>query len=241
MDRGSAPLKAHLEGCEQFDMRQTRRGCLQEIMGCEARTEFKYFIGETQIAHSLEESDCCCRIFCQQMYPYKVEVKELNTDAELFTAERPMNCPVNSCKCCLYQKMTVSSGGQELGTIKENCWYCVPEFTAVDHDGKEIYIIRPPVCCGGMCVNCCAEGNPCGKGCMKSSFEIYNPEGYGNDAEPLGKILQKPKSLMTELFTDAQAFDVKYPSDANVAQKGLLAGATLLMNSLFYEGSQSEG
>ena len=41
MDRGSEVLKSHLGGAAQMEMRQTRRGWLQECLGCEAKTEFK--------------------------------------------------------------------------------------------------------------------------------------------------------------------------------------------------------
>lgn len=67
MERGSSvtdACKAHLEAAEILDVRQTRRGWCQEILGCEARTEFNYFNKEqTKIAHSIEEASCCCRVF----------------------------------------------------------------------------------------------------------------------------------------------------------------------------------
>ena len=34
-DRGSDALKSHLTGCESLDLRQTRRGWFQELLGCE--------------------------------------------------------------------------------------------------------------------------------------------------------------------------------------------------------------
>jgi len=42
MDRGSDVMKSHLGGAAKMEIRQTRRGFCQEIMGCEAKTEFKY-------------------------------------------------------------------------------------------------------------------------------------------------------------------------------------------------------
>ena len=35
MDRGSDACKAHLANSSEMEIRQTRRGCLQEILGCE--------------------------------------------------------------------------------------------------------------------------------------------------------------------------------------------------------------
>ena len=48
-------------------------------------------------------------------------------------------------------------------------------------------------------------------------------------------LLKKPKSLATEVFTDAQAFDVDFPQDATAAQKGIIMGTSLLINAVFYE------
>lgn len=122
-DRGSTALKSHMTGCPKMEMRQTRRGCMQEILGCEAQTEFKYFIGETQVFHSLEDADCCCRLCCAPNHPFQMVVKELNTDAELLTVDRPFRCSTGGCKCCCYQEATFSSAGNVLGTMKETCWF----------------------------------------------------------------------------------------------------------------------
>mmetsp|Transcript_50869 Transcript_50869/g.122628 ORF Transcript_50869/g.122628 Transcript_50869/m.122628 type:complete len:231 (-) Transcript_50869:378-1070(-) len=224
-------------------MRQTRRGCFQEILGCEAQTEFKYFIGSDQVFHSLEESNFCARCWCQPCFHWKMAVKELNTEAEVVTVERPCQCCVSSCKCCCYQTATMTSGGAKLGSIQETCWWCVPSFRVFDHEGKQIYLVHAPTCCGGLCVNCCAEGNPCGKGCCKSSFRVYNAEA-GNtngDAPYLGVILKKPKSAATEVFTDADAFEVDFPKDATADQKGILIGMSIFINSVFFEGDTSGG
>jgi hypothetical protein len=75
MDRGTDALKSHVSDAQMLTMRQTRRGCFQEILGCEAKTEFKVFNGETQIGHALEDASCCCRLFCSPIHPFTMEVK----------------------------------------------------------------------------------------------------------------------------------------------------------------------
>jgi hypothetical protein len=72
----SAALAHHVAPLPVFHMRQTSRGWWQECLGCEARTEFKYYKGPpelesladvndprqlTHIATSLDESTCLCR------------------------------------------------------------------------------------------------------------------------------------------------------------------------------------
>jgi hypothetical protein len=237
MERGSSALKAHLGSCEKLEMRQTRRGWLQECLGCEAKTEFKYFIGSDQVFHSIEDASCFCRFCFLPCHNYKMTVKELNTEAEIVTVDRPFKCAAGGCKCCCYQEATFFSNNNELGTMKETCWFCVPSFKIYDHQNNYVYLIHPPTCLGGCCINPCAEGNPCGKGCCKQSFRIYDASvGNQGGEEYKGIILKKPKSAMTEIFTDSSAFEVDFPKDATSDQKGILTGAAILINSVFYEG-----
>jgi hypothetical protein len=85
------------------------------------------------------------------------------------TIYRPLRCVNGCCKCCCYQEATFSSGGNELGRAQETCWFCVPSLKVYDHTGSQIYFVHPPTWCAGMCVNCCAEGDPCEIGCCKGS------------------------------------------------------------------------
>jgi Scramblase len=43
-----------------------------------------------------------------------------------------------------------------------------------------------------------------------------------------------------EIFTDADAFVLDFPKDASVDQKGIILGMGILINSVFYEGDQSQ-
>lgn len=239
MDRGSDALKAQVAEMDSVHMRQTRRGCIQEILGCEAKSEFKYFKaeGDEQFATSLEESDFCCRLFCAPIRPFKTVVKETGTEAELVTVDRPLACNVGPCKCCCFQVLDISSGGQPIGKVEEQYYLCVPRFLIKDENDRPLYKMHFPTCIGGMCVNICAEGNPCGKGCCKVSLRLYpaDQEDTDGDAPYVGSILKKPKSLMTEMFTDANAFDVKFPDGCSSDHKAIIMGTTLFANALFFE------
>jgi len=242
MDRGSDALKAQVSDMNQVHMRQTRRGCCQELMGCEAKTEFKYFKqeGGEQFASSLEESDLCCRLCCPMIRPFKTVVQETGTLAELLTIDRPLACAPGGCKCCCFQELNISSGGRPIGKVEEQFFCCVPRFHIKDENDQLLYKMHMPTCCGGMCINVCAEGNPCGKGCCRQSFRLYpgNQEVTDGDAPYVGSILKKPKSLLTELLTDANAFDVAFPPGASTDEKAIVMGTTLFMNALFFEGNE---
>mmetsp|Transcript_14693 Transcript_14693/g.30957 ORF Transcript_14693/g.30957 Transcript_14693/m.30957 type:complete len:253 (-) Transcript_14693:148-906(-) len=239
MDRGSDVLKTHLSSAATLSIRQTRRGWCQECLGCEARDEYKFFKeGEkNEFATALEDSGFCIRYCFAPCHPFKMSVAEVGTSAELLSIDRPCACPVGACKCCCYQTMTVTSGGQPMGSVKEQCYCCVPRFKAFDEAGKELYKIHQPTCCGGMCINCCAEGNPCGKGCCKASFRIYpaSQDKTDGDAPYIGTILKKPKSFATEVFTDANAFDLTFPESASTDEKALLIGSAMFFNANFFE------
>lgn len=169
-------LEQHFgEDTKAISVRQTRRGCFQELLGCEARDEFKWFNitdgANSQFATSLEESNCCARLFCGGCHEFSMVVKEEGTGAEILSVHRPMTCPIGSCKCCCFQEMTMSANGRVLGKIEEQYYYCVPRMMIKDAMGTEIYKVHQPTCLGGCCVNCFTEGNPCcGKGCCKVSM-----------------------------------------------------------------------
>lgn len=49
------------------------------------------------------------------------------------------------------------------------------------------------------------------------------------------------KSLKTEIFTEADAFEVSFPNDATVDQKALLVGTSIFVNANFFEERQRRG
>ena len=67
-----------MDVAEQLSIRQTRKGCFQELLGCEAKTEMKWYDTtggkEERIATSLEESGFCIRLLCAGLQPYKVSL-----------------------------------------------------------------------------------------------------------------------------------------------------------------------
>ena len=229
-----------------MSVRQTRRGWIQECLGCEAADEFKWFNttdgGNYQFATSLEESNCLSRMCCSGCHEFTMVAKEEGTDAEILTMHRPWACNAGPCKCCCYQKMAYSHQGQPLGEMVELCYCCVPRMQIKDANGRPMYKVHSPTCCMGTCVNICAEGNPCcGRGCCKIPYYIYPADQLDTDngAPFIGKIVKVPKSLKVELFTDAEAFDVEFPVDATSVQKALIAGSAILINANFFENEQS--
>lgn len=94
-----------------------------------------------------------------------------------------------------------------------------------------------------MFVDCCAEGNPFGRGCCRQSFRVYpfSQENTDDDAPYVGKILKKPISVLMELFTNAEIHVLDFPSGSSAAQKGTLIGSTIFLNSIFFQGEHPDG
>ncbi len=137
-----------------MSIRQTRRGCFQEIvLGCEASDEFKWFHTtdgrNDQFGTTIEDSNCCLRIFCNGCHKFDMALKEEGSGDELMNIHRPMKCNTGPCKCCCYQTMEFSSNGAPLGDITEQFWCCVPRMMINDGNGNPVYKVHNPTCCGG--------------------------------------------------------------------------------------------
>lgn len=250
MERSS--ISEHFDDATGMSIVQTSRGWLSECFGCEARTEFKWYqvndgVRGTQFGSSLEDSSCCLRLCCDPCHPFQMTLRDITHDSALFAAERPCRLPSVPFKCCCYQEMSFTAPQQDLGipgktsrkigSIRERCYCCVPRFMIFNGDNKALYKVHMPTCCCGICVNCCAEGNPCcGSGCCIVPFYIYPANQARTDGEaPVGKIIKAPKSVCAEIFTEANRFDVEFPPSATGTQKAVIAGSTIFLNALFFE------
>jgi Scramblase len=256
MERGTGALHTRLQKCNHIEIRQTLRGCLQEaICGCEARSEFRYYDNSTtngqqlMIGHSLERSCCCIRMCYRHCYSWTMPIRDVTTNEEIMTVHRPCTCPIGPCKFCCYQKAIITSGGDYIGSVRENCYCFIPSFNTYNEREQHIYTIHPPTLCCGTCVNCCAEGCPWSlRACCRVPFWIFPASTAqwpgstdGVMANTIGKIVKKRKSFFTEVFTDANAFDVHFPSNATTSDKAVLIGTSIFFNSLFFEDKGEAG
>lgn len=243
-----------LDSSSEFMLAQTRKGCFQEMCGCDANTQFKFIIGGQHQATLDERSSCCNRFCCgndrwwytRMVMGQNLHASENDQQPALLNFYRPYRCHKGPCKCCCYQEVQVSDGaGHFLGGIKEQYWCCVPKFTVYDHLEAPVYDVHMPTCCGGQCVDCCAEG------CCncRVPFYLYPPGGdddsqlkatactqaEGVDGPTNAQICKIWSGLGTELFTDADKFEVKCPDGADAAKKAQLIASTLLINQVMFE------
>ncbi|KAI2492000.1 phospholipid scramblase [Fragilaria crotonensis] len=263
MDRGADALNSHVSDAQTMTFRQKSRCtpwkeplCLLFCFPCMCcccdsapPAEFQVFVGENKVAEAMEDVNERCRFWCAPIHPFKTVVKEVNTEAEMITIDRPFRCPYFCCKCCCYQEATVTSGGQELGSMKEDCFLFVPSFKVKTPDGTPIYKIHPPTCCDGCCVDCCMDEYPnCFEhyspkhkqepyyACCRIPFHVFpaSQEHTGDLAPHIGKIF-KPFEKPGERRADIFAVQINFPVGATPQEKGLLMGSALFLNASFFE------
>ena len=130
--------------------------------------------------------------------------------------------------CCLCRPelvVTLKEGSQLVGRVVHVCSLCNPTFHVYDSSDNLRYIVSAYCCqCGLMCSN-----NFCGK-FSECLFEIYGPDGDG----AIGKILKQSASP-TEMITDADSYEVNFPSNASQYDKLLLTALGLLIDYQYFE------
>jgi len=230
-------------------VKQTRKGCVQELMGCEATNEFKIFPNKDaakdaskQFMYSLEESTCFMRQCFGSNRSFTQTVWSGSKDAKgsvVLTLDRPLACAMQPC-CCInsapfMQTINFGDGDSPIGSAEVPCFFALPAIKIKDEAGKEEYDIHMPSCCGGMCVNPMAEGL-CN---LKIPFYIYAPNG-DSEKKSVGKIIKMWRGFGTEMFTDAASFQIEYPTDADAKAKARLLGATFFINILFFESKNEK-
>jgi len=247
-----------LDGANEFIIAQTRKGCVQEMLGCEAESEFKFTMNGEHVAMLNEKSDACIRCLCPVVRPWDT-LMTLNSDPSnvLLTFQHPCTFSLGPCKCCgecCFQDVTVVDNQQQkLGMIQEQLWFCVPLFHVKDAQNAVQYEIHEPTCCGGACVNLCAQG------CCncRVPYLVYAPgheadgpalkatgctpvPGYENEV-PDAQITKVWAGMVNELFTDADTFELKCPEGSDAQTKARLIGATLLINQTVFEAEKNNG
>jgi len=266
--KGDDTYSIMLDRSMEFLMNQTTKGWFQELCGCDANTQFKFYVSDAgangQYTHTamIEEQSSCCMRFCcrsnREWITKMVETTDANADLAHMPAmlefERPFRCPKGPCKCCCFQEVMVRDGsGNFIGGIKEQSWCCVPHFTIYSDEAyTPQYDLHQPTCCGGACVDCCAQG------CCncRVPFYIYNPGATTDDKAlpaskcrpvegmeteiPSAQICKLWSGMAKELFTDADNFELKCPDGADGRAKARLIASTLLINQVFFEKDEEE-
>ncbi|EOD08543.1 hypothetical protein EMIHUDRAFT_453020 [Emiliania huxleyi CCMP1516] len=225
---------------ESLFVKQTKKGCVQECFGCEATNEFKIYPSAAdakgaETYYSLEESDFCMRFCCKNNRAFTQTVwtgtKESHSGT-VMTMSKEFSLSAGACLCCCNPAITFKDGaGDSLGGASLPCYVCLPKISVFDPAGQEEYKVQMPSCVGGMCIDCCAEGL-CN---CKVPFYIYPAGSSGGKGEEIGKIVKMWRGLGTEVFTDADSFQLDFPKGIDASAKARMLGTTAFVNMIFFE------
>lgn len=242
MDRTLATdgLRNVFESCETMEIRHSRRGWLQEFFCCITKSDFKYLDGgKTVVAKSKEDFVFVCRCCFAPCHPFDMTITDTSLNSDFLEVNRPSRCCMGNLKCCCKQEATIFSGDDHLGDIRESCWWFVPQFEVYDHNEEQVYAIRPPTCCNGMCMDCTPDGNhPCPHGCCMTPCDVYPIANGAEGMDPVGRMAKIPKETFKEVFNEINYYKIDFPDEASTNQKGLLLGSSILINALYFENSE---
>ena len=220
-------------------VKQTRKGCLQNLLGCEAEAEFNISTIEKpndNIFYAKEESSFCLRLCCPSVNPLTMTISEGGAAGgkKIVDYYKPMRCPLANFKCCCFQEIESKVDDQVIGGVREAMWFCIPMYNVYKADNTIDYVIHTPTCCGGFCPNPCAEG------CCVVPFYIYPVKDGSKSNDAHGKINKVWSGVMNEVVTQAHKFQVTFPDGADNDTKTRILGATFLINDNFFKSQGDE-
>ena len=120
-----------------ISVQQTRRGCLQELLGCEAKSEYRVYKGHVeegqprdenipQLAHLLEESRCLFRFCCPASRPFSMPLTIPDAAGQtLLSFNKGWSNPI----------MLFIPLGQDKEPLMLPCCCCLPSLDTVAADG----------------------------------------------------------------------------------------------------------
>ena len=188
---------------------------LEIVSECETNNRYDVFCEMNGVKYFCfrckEDSSWCMRNMCpSDLRSFKIHM--------MFT-----------CCCCARPIVKGTfSNGQPFGTINQPFTCCSPLFEAVDETDGSKYSVEIPYCqCGFMC-----RSNCCGK-CSEVNGNIYKENDL---THPVGSF-KKVENCVLEMITDANSFEIIFPTDATVGDKLNILATVILIDYRFYESN----
>jgi len=261
----SANLETYFGNKQAILVKQTARGCFQECMGCEAKSEYKISAmdhqymetggilkegatSQTDEMYVLEESSFFMRCCWRDGRPMKVNVtagSEAGGDP-IISYEKPCGCPVSfsipidnseiDCPCCCFlPEMSSTIDGSEVKSKYVCDQYCCVSKFMYSEDGKDVYLVQPDTCCGGCCPTC-----RCSRGKPMIPYFFHDPETKariddGKSEDTQPQIRKVWAGFKKECCTTADTFAVFFPQGSDTKRKAGLLGLTFLIDFTIFE------
>jgi len=265
MQPTTSSLEAYFGDKKAILVKQTPRGCMQECMGCEAKSEYKisamdFSYMETggilkegaatqpDEMYALEQSSFCMRCCWRDGRAMSINVSQGGDagGAPIIDYEKPCGCPLNfiiptgedaiECQCCCcLPELNTVVDGVELKSKYLCDLYCCVSKFAYLENGEQVYQLKPDTCCGG-----CLPKPRCSKKKPMIPYFFYDGNGDritdGNDDD-----MQQPQirkvwgGMARECCTTADTFAVFFPEGTDVKRKAGLLGLTFLLDFTVFE------
>uniref|UniRef100_A0A1I7UVB8 Phospholipid scramblase n=1 Tax=Caenorhabditis tropicalis TaxID=1561998 RepID=A0A1I7UVB8_9PELO len=209
----------HLDQVQIYQLKDL----LEIVLDWETRNKYvmKNANGE-QCYYALEESGCCERLMCGPQRGFTMHIVD-NFKREVLTIKRVMMMNQNGCfgccaciECCQHECSIETPSMGLLGTVRQTFACMKTNFEVLDAQNQVIFEIEAPDCCTLM-------------GCQDQLFEIKS------NGVVIGAITKKWTGMCREFLTDADTFFVNFPKDLDVKLKGVLIGATFLIDFMVFE------
>ena len=232
---------AELENCTGLLIRQEPE-FFEALTGCETPNRYHVFgqssEGIKYLFKCKEISSWFTRNCCpSDIREFNMEINHVSSDNMMnpamtktfASAFKPFKCTI----CCLCRPelfLTLTEGQIKMGTIRHICTICDPEFEVFDERNQLKYIVNASCCqCGLLCAN-----NFCGK-LSEAIFNILEPV----NRQIIGKIVKKPADY-SEMVTDADSYQINFPSIASPNDKLLLMSLGLMIDYRYFETDSSD-
>jgi len=123
---------------------------------------------------------------------------------------------------------------KKFGKIIDDWRCCDPSLMIYGEDEKNLRYKVSGGCCqaGLMCKGC--------EMCYEVKFYIYEANATENPKNAVGSIVKKKNKLLQGLFTDADNFDIYFPSNASAYEKLMIIGATLMLDYTYFEDNGND-
>ena len=222
-----------------------QKPCMMELLtGCETKNIYDVY-GRDKNGQAIylfkckEDSGCCERQYCRgDSRPFKMLVKHVTNpliqDEDFMNTwavyDRPFKC---TCFCLERPKLKgyyKNMQGNMFGEVRQPFTCCDPVFTIKDYNKEPKYQIHGDCCqCGLLCRGGIGE-------CSQVVFGIYPVTCSDFDiSKSIGTIKKVSAGFLQELLTDADNFEILFPSDASPEEKLLIIGATLMIDYRYFE------
>lgn len=221
---GCPPGLEYLAMVDQLIIKQVLE-ILEMITGWETNNRYRVMntVGQ-QVYFIQEETTCLMRQCCGPGRGFTLHVTD-NSSQEVMRIVRPFKCCAGCCwcvqpgNCCSMELQVEAPVGTVIGYVKQECSSWKPKLGIYDADDQLIGMVNGP---------CCVCNAPC---CGDVEFPVMDPMG----TTQIGMCSKQWTGALTEYFTDADNFHVKFPMDMDVRMKALFFGAMMMVDFMYFE------